>query len=244
MRLSVIVPTLNEEARIDEALSTVSECSGIAEVVVVDGGSEDATVELAEGAAKRSDGLIIVMSSDCGRARQMNCGANAATGDVLLFLHADTRLPDNASSHVASVLSDVEVVGGAFRTWTVDDRAGGEVLGGDGFRALARGAVLHIADIRSRYSSVPYGDQAIFVRREVFRRLGGFPELPLMEDRAFSERLNGFGRVVVGPACVTVSGRRFLAHPLRSFVQMNLFPLLYRMGFSVRQLSRLYGNPR
>ncbi len=169
-----------------------------------------------------------------GRATQMNAGAAAATGDVLLFLHADVELPKEASQGVADALRDPRVVAGAFRTWTVPD----------GTRRPWLGPLLHLADLRSRYARVPYGDQAIFVRAEAFRAVGGFPEQPLMEDLEIGRRLRRIGRVRTAPSSVRVSGRRFQAHPLTYFIVMNVFPLLYRLGVTPRTLARLYGDPR
>jgi glycosyltransferase involved in cell wall biosynthesis len=194
---------------------------------VADGGSTDATRAAAAGAA-------LFLEAPRGRARQMNAGAARARGDVLLFLHADVDLPKEASQRVADALRDPRVVAGAFRTWTVPD----------GERRAWLGPLLHLADLRSRYARVPYGDQAIFVRADAFRAVGGFPEQPLMEDVEIGRRIRRIGRVRIVRASVRVSGRRFQAHPLTYFIVMNVFPLLYRLGVAPRTLARLYGDSR
>ena len=227
LRLSVIIPVLNEQAVIGRCIRAVQASLPDAEILVVDGASSDRTVETAlEFRAVR------VIQSPRGRALQMNAGAAVAQGDVLLFLHADVQLPASAGPLIAQALSRPSVVGGAFRTWTVSETPS------------ALEPLLHLADLRSRYCGVPYGDQAILVRAAIFRLLQGFNELPFMEDVEFSEKLRSVGRVQILRASVRVSGRRFLAHPIRYFALLNLFPLLYRLGVSPARLAQWYGNPR
>jgi GT2 family glycosyltransferase len=163
----------------------------------------------------------------------MNAGAREANGDVVLFLHADCSLPPDAARWMARVFADPGNVAGAFRIHTVNDGAPTRVA-----------ALLFLADVRSRYSRLPYGDQALFIRRDVFARLGGFPPLALMEDLELSRRLRSAGRLTVVPAVVQVSGRRFLARPLAYTLAVNVFPLLYKLGVPPRVLARIYGNPR
>jgi rSAM/selenodomain-associated transferase 2 len=227
-RISVIIPVLNEEQRIGERLGELGRMAGVAEVIVVDGGSSDRTAEISRG----FPGVRLV-SAARGRGSQMNAGARVASGDVLLFLHADVALPPDAATWVARMLADPAVVAGAFRTWTVADMG-----------RSCLGPLLHLADLRSRYTRLPYGDQALFVRREAFERVGGFPDQPLMEDWELSRRLGRIGRIATAPAAVRVSGRRFLSRPIRSAVLMRLFPLLYRLGVPPRVLARLYDDPR
>jgi rSAM/selenodomain-associated transferase 2 len=225
-RVSVIIPVLDEEARIGSQLESLAR-SLVHEVIVVDGGSRDATV-----ARVRAAGTAQLLVAPRGRSSQMNAGARAATGDVLLFLHADVRLPDDALRRVEEALADPEIVAGAFRTWTV----------ADGRSWLS--PLLHLADLRSRYSGLPYGDQALFVRAEAFRQAGGFPEQPLMEDLELSRRLRRLGRIHIVRARVIVSGRRFLARPVFYTLAVNLFPMLYAAGVPASALKRLYGDPR
>ncbi|HZP41613.1 MAG TPA: TIGR04283 family arsenosugar biosynthesis glycosyltransferase [Candidatus Binatia bacterium] len=228
MRLAVVVPTLEEEARIGGTLAALAAVPGVAEVVVADGGSRDRTVAVARGFAG-----VRVVTAPRGRGTQLNAGARVAVGDVLLFLHADVSLPPDAVAWVERALADPAVVGGGFRTWTVAEGARSWVV-----------PLLHLADARSRVARLPYGDQAVFVRRTAFDAVGGFPEQPLMEDVELARRLARLGRLVVVPASVVVSGRRFVARPLRSLVAMRLFPLLYRLGVAPDVLARLYGDPR
>jgi glycosyltransferase involved in cell wall biosynthesis len=177
---------------------------------------------------------VVVVDSPRGRGRQLNAGAAAATGDVLLFLHADVTLPERAAETVAHTLAAPGVVAGAFRTWTVSERRGRWWLS----------PIMHLADLRSRYTTLPYGDQALFVRAAAFRAAGGFPDVPLMEDVVLSRRLRELGRLRIARARVTVSGRRFEARPLRTAVYWNSFPLLHALGVRPSVLARLYGNPR
>ena len=226
--VSVIIPTLNEARRIERQLHSLEEIPGLGEVIVVDGGSTDGSASALAAFPK-----VRVLPSERGRARQMNTGAQAATGRVLLFLHADVQLPKDAATWIARALASADVVGGAFRTWTISDSGG-----------WWPGPLLHLADLRSRYSSLPYGDQAIFVRADAFRAIGGFPDQPLMEDLELGRRLRSVGRLITGPARVQVSGRRFEARPFCYTLLVNVFPLLYRLGVSPQRLAQLYGNPR
>lgn len=228
-RVSVVMPVLNEERRIAQALESLLTVAAVHEVIVVDGGSTDATANLV-GAHSR----VAFLRAERGRAKQMNAGARAASGDVLLFLHADVTLPDDAISQAVGALRDPGVVAGAFRTWTV----------ADGGAAPLWAPLLHLADLRSRYTRLPYGDQAVFVRAAVFSELGGFPDQPLMEDLELSRRLREVGGVVTVPASVRVSGRRFLTRPAYYTLLVNIFPLLYRLGMPPRVLANLYGHPR
>ncbi len=227
MRVDVIIPVLDEAARIGQELKALRRVRGVHEVIVVDGGSTDRTV--AEVLAHKE---VRLLASSRGRAAQMNAGARVANGDVLLFLHADVQLPDDAVDRIRRALSDDNVVAGAFKTWTVPDQ-----------RAWLA-PLLHLADLRSRYSGLPYGDQALFVRAEAFRELGGFPDQPLMEDLELSRRLRKVGRIRTVAASVHVSGRRFLARPVYYTFLVNVFPLLYRLGVPAQTLARFYGDQR
>ena len=226
--VSVIIPVFNEAARLLKTLQLTARLPGVEEVIVVDGGSTDQTAAIAR------EQPVVVVRSDKGRAKQMNAGAALATSEILLFLHADTTLPADAMTWVERTLADPNVVAGAFRTWTCADE--GQVP----FWA----PLLHLADVRSRYSRLPYGDQALFVRAPTFKALGGFADIPLMEDLDFSQRLWTQGNVVTVPASVRVSGRRFVARPIAYTLAVNVFPLLFRLGVSPQTLSALYGHVR
>jgi rSAM/selenodomain-associated transferase 2 len=225
---SVVVPVLDEARRIADHLAALRGVAGIDEIVVVDGGSRDETVAIAQ----RTPGVRLVTSAR-GRGVQMNAGARAARGDVLLFLHADAALPPDAARLIERALDDPGVVAGAFRLRTVAD---------GGARWL--GPLLRLADLRSRVTRLPYGDQAVFVRRAAFERIGGFPDQPLMEDIELARRLWRVGRIRTVPGVVRVSGRRFVANPVRAVLAMRVIPLLYRLGVSPARLARLYGDPR
>ena len=227
-RISIIMPVLDEERRIGEAIDDVLALPGRKEVVVIDGASRDRTLEIAYGKPVR------VAHASRGRARQMNAGAAIAAGEILLFLHADTSLPPDALALVEHAFIDPAVVAGAFHTWTVADPG----------EARWFTPLLHAADLRSRYTSLPYGDQAMFVRATAFHRVEGFPDQPLMEDLELSRRLRQIGRIYIVPARVRVSGRRFLARPVFYTLAVNLFPWLYRLGVSPARLAKLYQNVR
>ncbi|MBI2390850.1 MAG: TIGR04283 family arsenosugar biosynthesis glycosyltransferase [Deltaproteobacteria bacterium] len=226
MRTSVIIPVLDEERVIEDRIAEL-DALAIDEIVVVDGGSGDGTV-----AAVARHPHVRLVRAPRGRAAQMNAGAALATGEVLVFLHADVALPYDARVQIARALDDPRVIAGAFRTWTVADRP------------TRLGPLLHLADLRSRYSSLPYGDQALFVRAPVFRAIGGFPPIALMEDLALGRRLREAGGVRIVPARVRVSGRRFIERPLTYTLLMNLYPALFRLGVSPALLSRFYGAVR
>jgi rSAM/selenodomain-associated transferase 2 len=220
-----VIPTLNEAARIGPCLGSLS---GVDEVVVADGGSTDGTPAMVR--AHRGARLL---DAPRGRARQMNAGARAARGDILVFLHADVRMPPDAARWITRTLARPRTAAGAFRTWTVDDRVPPRTA-----------PWLHLADVRSRVTRIPYGDQALFLRKSTFETVGGFPDQPLMEDLELSLRLRRLGKIRTAPARVHVSGRRFLAHPLRDTLVVNLFPTLYRLGVAPETLARLYENVR
>ncbi len=225
MRLSIIIPVLNEERTIAATLADLDRVEA-AEVIVVDGGSTDRTAESVRATSAR---LVV---SPRGRAAQMNAGARQAAGDVLLFLHADTKLPAGASRDIRKCMADPRRVGGRF-----DIRL-------DSTRPLLR-LVGRMISLRSRLTRVATGDQAIFVRRAVFERLGGFPEIPLMEDVAFSRALKKAGRIACLRARVTSSARRWEQHgPVRTILLMWVLKLLYLAGVPPTRLKRLYGEAR
>ena len=229
MDLSVIIPVLDEEQRIAGCLDDLALREGIGEVIVVDGGSTDATVEVVR---RRSE--VHLIESSRGRAIQQNAGARAARGDTLLFLHADVELPTRACTAIDRSLSRPGVIAGAFRTYHVSSR----------HPTRLASALLRLADIRSRFTTLPYGDQALFMRADAFARAGGFPTLELMEDLALSRRLRALGRIHIADEVVRVSGRRFESAPVYQTLLVNVFPMLYSIGVPTAVLARLYGNPR
>ncbi len=218
MKISIVIPTLNEAQRIDASLEALAPLRSRGhELILADGGSSDDTVERAAG---RCDRLV---AAPRGRAVQMNAGAAHATGRALLFLHADTRLPAHADSLVAAALEE--------RLW---GRFDVEIEG----RHPALKVVAFAMNLRSRLTGIATGDQAIFVRREAF---DGFPEIALMEDVAFSRSMKRRGP----PAClrsrVRTSGRRWESRGvLRTVVLMWRLRLLYSLGAPPERLARLY----
>ena len=242
-RLSVIVPTLNEAKRLPGLLTYLQRLNGLHEVVVSDGGSTDGTRELVLRWAPDWPWQLRLVNAERGRAKQLNAGAQRAQGDVLLFIHADTLPPADAAYWVRRILAQPGVVAGAFRTWHVADAMLSHAAAHQHSDVVSPWW-LHLADIRSRYTGLPYGDQGLFLTRKQFERLGGFPDQPLMEDLEFSLRLRAHGVIRTAPSRILVSGRRFEAHPLLDTCLVNAFPALYRLGVPARRLAGWYANTR
>jgi rSAM/selenodomain-associated transferase 2 len=227
LTLSIIIPVLNEGDNVVAALDALADLRALGvEVIVVDGGSRDATVQRARLRADR------VLSAPRGRARQMNAGAEKAVGEVLLFLHADTRLPDAAE---LVLLNGLERSGRAWGRFDVS------IAGKQPLLAL----VARLMNARSRLTGIATGDQAIFVRRDDFAAAGAFREIPLMEDVALSKRLKRIAR----PAClrerVVTSGRRWERRgTLRTIVLMWRLRLAYALGADPGRLARRYDVER
>jgi rSAM/selenodomain-associated transferase 2 len=218
--LSVIVPTVNEAMHLETTLRRLGR-SGV-EVIVVDGGSEDDSTTRAARYADR------VLATERGRAVQMNAGAAAARGAVLLFLHADTLVPDDYAQHIRDALDDPRTIGGRFDV----------CLDAPGVLYALIGTLI---SWRSRVFGGATGDQAIFVRREVFRALGGYPEIPFMEDVALSRALARRGRVAALRAVVTTSARRWQHYgAIRTILLMWWLRLRYAAGVSPEVLRRAY----
>jgi len=227
-RLSVIIPALDEEASIARAILSCRE-AGPCEVIVVDGGSRDRTAEIARG---RADAVIIAPR---GRATQMNAGAAVAGGEILLFLHADTLLPRGAVPVVIGALQDPAVIGGAFRVRLAASSGAGRYIRATlGITGRAIGA-------RARVTRAFTGDQAIFVRAETFRSVGGYPEIPLMEDVELSRRMRRAGKTVLLPLRVETSGRRWEAWgPLRTVLFMWRLRIGYLLGRTPSRCADAY----
>jgi rSAM/selenodomain-associated transferase 2 len=223
--LSIVIPVLDEEAEITDALAALAplRARGV-ETIVVDGGSRDRTLALARPLADH------VIQASRGRAVQMNAGAAAAKpGDVLLFLHADTRLPADADR---LVLEGIERSG---RRWgRFDVRISGR-------HPLLR-VVARLMNIRSRRTGIATGDQAIFVTRDWFDAVGGFPDIPLMEDVALSQALRRRGKPLCLRPCALTSGRRWeQKRVVRTIVLMWRLRLAYSLGAEPARLARRYG---
>jgi rSAM/selenodomain-associated transferase 2 len=223
-KLSIIVPVLDEGEGIAAALDALARMRALGtEVIVVDGGSRDATIQRARLRADR------VISAPRGRALQMNAGAAKAAGDVLLFLHADTRLPADAD-HV--VLKGLERSGRAWGRFNVRI---------DGRSPLLL-AVGWLMNVRSQLTGIATGDQAIFVRRDAFREAGGFAEIPLMEDIALCKRLKRVSRPLCLSDRAVTSGRRWDQHGvLPTILLMWRLRLAYFFGADPKDLAQQYG---
>ena len=252
-RISVIIPTLNEVDHIEGTLAALSAAVDV-ETLIVDGGSRDGTPQIAEAHGCRvlrpekgtgpicrngpqptfgrcpASHKLDLSPFPAGRAGQMNAGAAAATGEILLFLHADTHLPEHYDAHVRRALSTPNVIAGAFH-----------------LRIAAAGYALRLIEwgvrLRSRWLQMPYGDQALFLKADTFRELGGFPDLPIMEDFEMVRRLRRRGRIAVANASVTTSPRRWNAlGPLRATWTNQMVIMGYYLGLSPVRLTRWYGR--
>jgi rSAM/selenodomain-associated transferase 2 len=225
INVSVIVPVLDEEKTIATTLDALIALAPH-EIIVVDGGSTDRTAEICQ----QFD--VKVMVSARGRARQMNSGAKAASGDILLFLHADTTLPNSAFDDIRLALGDSRYVGGRFDV----------ELAGQHWMLKVIGAMINY---RSRLSKVSTGDQAIFVRRFVFEQIGGYPDIPLMEDLAFCRMLRHTGEIACLKSRVMTSARRWEIDGVwRTILRMWALKLLYLAGVSPNRLKQYYADAR
>lgn len=187
LKISIIIPTLNEVGAIAQTIRIAQNATEV-EIIIADGGSTDGTLEAAS--------TVKIISAPRGRAQQMNTGATAATGDILLFLHADTDLPPEFDTWVRQTLAQPKVIAGAFQ------------LKIDGQNPPLR-LVEKMVNLRSRYLQMPYGDQAIFLKADTFQEIGGFPDLPIMEDFELIRRLQRQGHIAIVPQPVLTSARRW-----------------------------------
>ncbi len=220
-RISVIIPALNEAEGIEATLREAERGSNL-EIIVADGQSQDGTEQIA-----RSRGAI-VLTTPTGRASQMNAGAALATGDILLFLHADTRLPLGFDVLIRQALAQPNTVGGAFEL-SIDAPF-------PGLRRIER-----LANWRSRRLHLPYGDQGIFMRADVFWGLGGFPDLAIMEDFEMARRLGRRGNIAIVPEPVVTSARRWLARGVGRTTLINQMVIAaYYLGVPPARIARWY----
>jgi rSAM/selenodomain-associated transferase 2 len=220
--ISIIIPTLNEEECVGGCIEGILAGEADCEVIIVDGGSTDRTVERAAGYG------VTVVHSERGRGRQMNRGALSARGDILLFLHADTRLEEGWSRQIQEAVRRPLFAGGAF-TFKIDSHE-------------KKWRLIELwVKARCALFNLPYGDQGIFVCRGTFEKTGGYVEIPLMEDVEFIERLKESGRIVVVPKRASTSGRRWKR---RGWIRVSLLNqvimILYRLGVDPERLAGLY----
>src|SRR5881394_1000781 len=220
--ISIIVPVLNEAASIERFLRCLRERAGGAEVIVVDGGSSDETIDLARNHCDRC------LRAPRGRAVQMNAGARAASGDTLWFVHSDCEVPAGCLQQISDVLRQPEVVGGFFR-----------------IRLPNKRLVYRLTDSFAHYAGLllgmRFGDHGFFCRRTAFEEIGGFPEMPLMEDAEFFRKLRRLGRIAVISSCLISSPRRYEEiGPWRLTLTYGLIALLYLLRVPIPALATIY----
>jgi rSAM/selenodomain-associated transferase 2 len=223
--LAIVVPTLNEAAALETFLAALLRQEGVFQVIVVDGGSLDGTWEIAGRFPE-----VRRLRSARGRAIQMNAGARAATHDLLFFLHADTFLPSGVLPRIAETLADPGVAAGSFRlAFDRDDPC----------------LAVYSFFSRINHPLFTYGDQGLFLRRELFREIGGFREIPIMEDVEIQRRLRRRGRFVKLDLPVVTSARRFVDRgPLRQQGLNVALVALYLLGVEPARIKRFYDDAR
>ena len=223
-KISVIIPVLNEAKILEQTLSQLQPELGHHELIIVDGGSTDGSVPIAEKYGK-------VVTSVRGRAKQLNAGAAAASGDILIFLHADIWLESGALAAVGTALSS-GYVGGGFRQKI------------DGENILYR-AIEMVGNIRGKYLKVFYGDSGIFLKRADFEKIGGFPDIPILEEMEFSRDMRKLGKTILVLPHIHISARRWETKGIaRTTINNWLITFLYFLKFSPEQLAKLYRHIR
>lgn len=220
-KISIIIPVLNEAEHIESVIHKIQKTENI-EMIIVDGGSQDQTVEIAQGLG------VKVIVTQRGRALQMNAGAKIATGEILLFLHGDTQLPLGFEQEVRKIWVNSNIIAGAFQL---------KIDNSQWSLRLIEKTVFW----RSKYLQMPYGDQAIFLKASTFWEVGGFPEQPIMEDFEFIRRLNCLGKIEILSSSVITSGRRWKKLGVFQTTLINQFVVLgYYLGISPIKLSQWY----
>ena len=223
MQISIIIPVFNEAPSIRSFLSNLRERARGAEIIVVDGASSDGTDRMAQGLCNQ-----VIQSGERSRARQMNIGANAASGDIFWFLHADAEVPLDCLNEIDRIMRDPKVCGGFFR-----------------IRLPAAPAVYRLTDSFAHYAGLLLrmrcGDHGMFCHRTAFLNAGGFPDVPLMEDVEFFRRLRRYGRIVHSNKRIRASPRRYeIVGPVRLTFAYGSIATLYLFGVSLSTLARIY----
>jgi rSAM/selenodomain-associated transferase 2 len=222
-RISIVIPTLNEAAELPETLRRLRAVPEVKEVIIADGGSRDDTVKLAVAAG------CVVVNCAAGRGRQLRAGAERAAGEVILFLHADTWVPPDAGRALLACLARPEVVAGGFYKVFRDPPSW--LVRGSRFKCWWRLLVARRV----------MADQGIFLRRETLARIGGVPEVPLMEEFELCQRLRPLGRIALADATVVTSARKFRKlGVLRTYALMWQVTVGYYRGVPLEELRRLY----
>lgn len=224
-KISIIIPVLNEAENIESVISGIQNAENI-EMIIVDGGSQDNTVEIAQGLG------VKVIVTQRGRALQMNAGAKIATGEILLFLHGDTQLPLGFEQEVRKIWVNSNIIAGAFQLKINAPEFSLRVIEKTVFW-------------RSKYLQMPYGDQAIFIKVSTFWEVGGFPEQPIMEDFELIRRLNPLGKIEILSCSVMTSGRRWQRLGVFKTTLINQLVVIgYYLGISPVKLSQWYRRER
>jgi rSAM/selenodomain-associated transferase 2 len=219
--ISIIIPTLNEENNLDNLLSSLQAYQNV-EIIVADGGSTDKTVDITR------NHTVQVVTSPAGRGIQQNEGAKIASGNILVFLHCDTMLPDDFPNMIYTILNQPETAAGAFRL-KINAK-------GRGYRLIEWGV-----NVRTRLLSLPYGDQVLFMKKNIFDQAGGFPNLPLLEDIMLIRRLKSLGKIRIAKASVNTSARRWQRLGMVKTTLINQIILAgYIIGIKPETLARLY----
>ncbi|MBB6445598.1 TIGR04283 family arsenosugar biosynthesis glycosyltransferase [Bacillus benzoevorans] len=223
--ITIIIPVLNEEKTIEKCLSNIMKLSGEKELIVVDGGSLDNTVAIASRYAR-------VITSAKGRAKQMNAGARVAKGDILWFVHSDSELHLHSICAIEKTIAE-NYIGGCFRLYFYD-------LDTRFMRFLA-----YSSNLRAKYFKLIFGDQGIFMRRDIFEKLEGFRDMELMEDWEFSRRIHRLGRMKIIDKEIGTSARRFQRDgQLKTLLKMHKIKVLYLLGTAPEKLNRIYRDVR
>lgn len=222
--ISVIIPVLNEAKILDKTLSQLQPELKKHELIIVDGGSTDNSV----GIAKQYGKVVI---SERGRAKQLNAGAAAATGDILVFLHADVWLEPGAFASVEKTLS-LGYVGGGFLQ-KIDNKG------------LLYRIIEITADMRGKYQKIYYGDSGVFISKRDFQNINGFPDVPIMEEIEFSKKMRKLGKTRLVKPRIHISARRWQKRGIIRTTVTNWFiTLLYNCGYSLDRLAKLYKDIR
>ncbi|MBK6795350.1 MAG: TIGR04283 family arsenosugar biosynthesis glycosyltransferase [Acidobacteria bacterium] len=230
-RISVIIPVLNEEEGLESFLSNLTEdlSPHDVEIILADGGSNDRTIEI----ASTFNSVRLIRCGAANRGLQMNQGSRAATGEILLFLHADVRLPAGAGTSILSALEDEQVSGGAFQIAFPPDAP----------RSLNR--VAWGINLRTRLFTTATGDQAIFIRRGIFEKLGGYREIPLFEDISLFNAMKKEGRAVILLSKVLISPRRWLSFGIwRTVLLMYLLRIAFWLGYDPVKMKKFFVDVR
>lgn len=223
--ISIIVPVLNEENTIRENLENLVRLSGNKEIIVVDGGSCDNTVDIAKNYAT-------VINSHRGRARQMNRGAKVAKGDILWFIHSDSKLDKNSINQIEKTIEEGNI-GGCFKLYFYD------------LDTPFMKFVSSSSNKRAKYLKLIFGDQGIFMRKDIFEKLNGYKDMDLMEDWEFSRRIHRLGKMKVLDKEIGTSARRFKkGGQLRTLLLMHKIKILYILGTPTDKLAKMYRQVR